>query len=91
MNRKNICKSCSGSIKVSEDYIQSLIKEADLNKFNIVSDELYKARVEICKQCSSFQYGTTCSYSGSIIHYQAKFKSQTCPYPRESKWAMITI
>ncbi len=90
MNRKNNCKGCSGSTKVSEDSIQALIAEADKNKSDIVSEELYKARVEICEQCSSFQYGTTCSYSGSIIHYQAKFKNQTCPYPRDSKWEMIT-
>lgn len=91
MNKKNSCKGCSGSTKVSENIIQTLIMEAEKDKSSIVSDELYKKRIEICDQCPSLQYRTTCAHSGSIVRYQAKLIKQTCPFPRKSKWEMISI
>lgn len=86
MSEKNICKSCLESVIVTEDVIQELIMETEEDLSKIVSVDVYEARLKICGGCPSLLYGTTCSYSGSIVRYRAKFKSKSCPYPGGPKW-----
>jgi hypothetical protein len=89
VSERSFCKSCLGSVVVSDDVIEELVKEAEEDKTKIVSEEVYAARLKICESCSSLQYGTTCAHSGSIVRYRAKFKNMSCPVAGTPKWEKI--
>ncbi|WP_246309386.1 DUF6171 family protein [Paenibacillus alginolyticus] len=61
---------------------------ASLNRkgFDCVSDEIYQARLAVCRECPSLAYGNTCLHCGCIVQIRAKFKEKGCPNPGYSKW-----
>jgi len=89
MNERNLCKSCMESVRVTEEVIEELVKEAEEESTKMVSQEVYETRLKICEGCASLQYGTTCAHSGGIVHYGAKFKEKSCPFPGKSKWQKV--
>lgn len=86
MSQRESCKGCLETVIVSEDVIEELIKEAEEDLSRIVSENIYKQRIEICKGCTFLLYGTTCAHSGSIVRYRAKFKNKSCSMPGKVKW-----
>lgn len=90
MDQKSLCKGCMESVIVTEEIIQELVKEAEENQADIVSDEVYLARLRTCECCPSLQYGTTCAHSGSIVRYRAKFKNKACPFAGNPKWGKVS-
>ena len=86
MAAKTFCKSCLDTVMVSEEVIQELVREADEDISKIVTSEIYSARLTQCSSCEFLQYGTTCSYSGCIVRYRAKFKNKGCPHTGKPKW-----
>ncbi|WP_419954438.1 DUF6171 family protein [Neobacillus niacini] len=86
MRKQNLCKGCVESVIVTEEVIQELVKEAEVDLSVIVSDEIYLERLKICDSCPSLQYGTTCAHSGCIVRYRAKFKNKSCPISGKPKW-----
>lgn len=49
------------------------------------SDELYKKRLGICKECDSLLSGT-CLKCGCYVELRAAFKQQHCPDTACKKW-----
>jgi hypothetical protein len=90
VSEKSLCKGCIESVIVTEDVIDELVKEAEEDGSVIVSDEVYEARLKICENCPSFQYGTTCAHSGCIVRYRAKFKNKSCPFAGKPKWEKVS-
>jgi hypothetical protein len=86
MEKLGDCKGCSSSVIVSEEEIELLIQEIQLNKEDTVSRELYEARLAACQSCSSLIYDTTCKYCGCLIKYKALFNRKTCADPTGAKW-----
>ncbi|WP_343203255.1 DUF6171 family protein [Geobacillus sp. Y412MC52] len=84
MEEKNWCQDCAGSVIVTREMMDPLIEQIDRSAF--VSDDVYEKRINICRSCSSLQYGTTCAYSGYLVHYQAKWRRECCPFPGRAKW-----
>lgn len=80
------CKGCQRDVSVTDEpliyYSDSSIE--DQGKY--VNEDLYQKRVQICLDCSSLQYGTTCRHSGVLIGYKAKQKNKRCPMPGAAKW-----
>lgn len=81
----NVCKGCSGNVIIKKEEVDRILSK-HLPDNLIVSDEIYKKRLEACQDCPSFVYGTTCSYSGCLVEYRAKFTSKNCPNPAGAKW-----
>ncbi|MFC0472456.1 DUF6171 family protein [Halalkalibacter kiskunsagensis] len=85
MKALNHCKGCAGNITVSDEPV-IYYSDPELDLPEVVKDELYQRRLEICKRCPSLQYGTTCMYSGAIVSHRAKLIEKSCPYPGSPKW-----
>jgi hypothetical protein len=86
---KGFCKSCLESVIVSEEVIQELVMEAQKEPSKIVSDDIYESRLNHCNSCTFLQYGTTCSHSGCIVRYRAKFKNKSCPNIERPRWDKV--
>lgn len=86
MSQKENCKGCLETVIVSEEVIEELVKEAEVDVSAIVSEDVYEQRIEICKSCPALKFGTTCAHSGSIVRYRAKFKNKSCSMPGKGKW-----
>jgi hypothetical protein len=86
MNKRNQCRNCVESVRVTDEIIQELLKETVEDTTNIVSDEDYENRLKDCKSCPSLLYGTTCSHNGFIVQYKARIKNSSCPMPSSPRW-----
>ncbi len=90
MSEKSLCKGCVESVIVSEEIIEELILEAEEQPLLIVSEVVYQERLQICEDCPSLQYGSTCAHSGCIVRYRAKFKNKNCPFAGKPKWDRVS-
>ncbi|WP_332630771.1 hypothetical protein [Halalkalibacter flavus] len=88
MKYSNDCKGCQRNVSVTDEpliyYSDSSIEDHDDDEF--VHEDLYSKRVQLCLDCTSLQYGSTCKYSGVLISYKAKRKNKSCPMPGAAKW-----
>ena len=80
------CKGCSSSVIVSSEEVQKLVEEQLALEIDLVDDELYEKRLEICKNCPSLEYDTTCRHCGCFVQFRAKLAYKHCPYPEGAKW-----
>ncbi|WP_407271195.1 DUF6171 family protein [Radiobacillus sp. PE A8.2] len=80
------CKGCSTSVIVSTQEIEKLVEEQLLLEDDLVTDDLFKERLEHCKQCPSLMYDTTCGHCGCFVQFRAKLAYKSCPYPGGAKW-----
>lgn len=81
------CKACSASVIVSENQIDEMLNIIiSGNQFKLISEDSYKKRLDICFNCKSLEYGTTCLQCGCIVQIRARLLESTCPYPQQSKW-----
>ena len=83
------CKGCLESVVVSDKVIQQLVNEAEEDITNMISDDIFEARLKECNSCPSLLYGTTCAYCGCIVHYRAKFKNKNCPNTEKPRWDKV--
>ncbi len=89
MNSKSqdkLCKGCSASVWVAIDETYEKLKQTLIDEAQAVSKEVYQKRLEICKSCSSLEYGTTCQHCGCLVHARALGKDSYCPFPGQRKW-----
>lgn len=87
MSLSNKCESCSVSVHLSEQEIDSLFKKiADADNTKIVNEDEYDRRINICMGCESLMYNTTCRHCGCIIQIKAMLEHAVCPYPYQPKW-----
>lgn len=84
---KEGCKGCSASVYLSVEDLYEIIRYAEANTgADLVEEDIYKIRLEICKECPDLLYNTTCKYSGYIVYVLARNKKASCQKPGEKKW-----
>jgi hypothetical protein len=85
------CKGCSADVKVTDEQIQRLISKIKADA--CVTDELYAKRLEVCGNCASLAYDTTCMHCGCLVQVRAKLKDKGCPHPQQAvreQWEQST-
>lgn len=80
------CKGCLGSVIVSSEEVEQLVNEQLQLETDLVDDDLYYKRVEICKSCPSLAHDSTCSHCGCFIQFRARLAYKNCPYPGSARW-----
>lgn len=85
MEDKRFCRRClldkvfsAQEYKSMQDYIDSIDKEIK------TSEDEYKKRLDLCKQCDSLMNGT-CRECGCFVELRAAVKKNYCPSV-EAKW-----
>jgi hypothetical protein len=86
------CKGCRASVKVDEEQIARMLSK--IKAEDSVSDKQYALRLEVCRQCASLSYESTCMHCGCLVAFRAKFKNQSCPHPNEAvrkQWEITAL
>ena len=92
MLKTDNCKGCSATVRVSSKEIDEMIAGiVNCKKFKITNPDEYLERLNICSECTSLEYGTTCMQCGCIVQIKAIIQKEKCPYPRNSKWSKIQL
>ncbi|WP_107727186.1 DUF6171 family protein [Desmospora activa] len=79
------CRGCSSEAVATEVKIQQLLAEVELQG-SVVTEELYRKRLDTCFECSSLLHGHTCIHCGCLVAVRAKLSEKDCPHPTASKW-----
>ena len=83
----NKCEACSVSVHLSQEEIDILFGKAiRVKNVKTANEEEYAKRINICMNCESLMYNTTCRHCGCIIQIKAKLEHSACPYPYQPKW-----
>lgn len=80
MGTAKLCRKCLLKEEFPDDYekyVASLIKRMPLKEK--VTEELYQARLERCKQCDKLQNGT-CMACGCMVEIRGIQRGKRCPY-----------
>lgn len=85
MSAPGPCKGCRASVHVSEDSIRRMLEHL-INRegASLMPDEEYAARLQYCRACDKFVYGTTCQVCGCLIPVKARLVGKHCP---AGKWS----
>ncbi|WP_240633423.1 DUF6171 family protein [Paenibacillus montanisoli] len=86
MTKREGCKGCSASVHADEEQLQRILAKLALHPGDCVPDAQYAARLDICGECPSLQYGTTCAHCGCFVRVRAKLAAKECPHPKGSRW-----
>lgn len=82
----NVCKSCTRNVILKKQEVDRILSNHKVSENIIVSNEVFEERMSACKTCPSLVYGTTCSHSGCLVEYRAKFTTKRCPSPHAARW-----
>ncbi|MGM0878063.1 MAG: DUF6171 family protein [Bacillota bacterium] len=85
-NTSTNCKGCFRSKQLTKGQIQKLVKEQLEYEIDIISEETYKKRLEICENCTFLSNETTCLHCGCFVEFRARLAYKKCPHPSGSKW-----
>ncbi|MEK3882616.1 DUF6171 family protein [Paenibacillus sp. PL2-23] len=80
------CKGCSADVNVSQELIHRMVSRLELQGFHCAADDVYRERLEACRNCPSLQYGSTCGHCGCFVEVRAKLADRECPRPGGSQW-----
>lgn len=83
MKAKRYCRKCFLA-ELDDKKLLDQVREAieRLDSDMRVSDESYRARLDICRNCDYLNEGT-CGACGCYVELRAAAKTGTCPY---NKW-----
>ncbi|WP_245809661.1 DUF6171 family protein [Cohnella massiliensis] len=84
-HRRDGCKGCADSVRVSPDKLERLIAVA-LQGREAAAEAEAARRLAACRACSGLQYGTTCRYCGCLVDVRARLRGSACPHPGASRW-----
>ena len=83
MESKKICRRCLISEMGEEAYREMIGKHVDvIKKEERRDDALYKARLDVCRECTKLNAGT-CAACGCFVEIRAAHKRSSCP---DKKW-----
>ncbi|MFB5673960.1 DUF6171 family protein [Paenibacillus terreus] len=83
----SFCKGCTTTVHVSEEEIRQLIGSvARIRSVKLTTEEEYDRRMQACRSCEAFQFGTTCRWCGCLMEIKAKLQTSSCPSPAGSRW-----
>lgn len=80
------CKKClllEAGEKITYDDIMRYVKT--LGKDELVSDEVYKYRIEKCKNCDCLISGM-CLKCGCYVEVRARLRDKSCPDANNKFW-----
>lgn len=81
------CKRCGIKTILSEADIEKMVSEIrSMRGIRLADEDKYNQRLEICRSCEKFEYGSTCSLCGCVMQARALLRDGRCPYPRRPKW-----
>jgi len=82
------CKGCRGELEATEERIDKLLAAPMFRPGSVacVSDDVYSARLRMCRDCPRLIGGHTCSLCGCFVRVRAKFKEKGCPAPGGAGW-----
>lgn len=80
------CKGCTRNVIIKKHEVNQILTKNKIQASLMAPKEVYDSRIKTCRNCPSFVYGSTCSYSGCLIEYRAKFLHKKCPSPNGAKW-----
>jgi len=87
MSSNNACKGCRDDYLVTDEQIDRILAAPMFQSEISVPDDVYEQRLQQCRDCSKFQYGTTCIVCGCFVRIAAKYKERACPNPGDSRWS----
>ena len=81
------CKRCGIKTILSEADIEKMVSEIrSMKGIRLADADEYRQRLEICRSCEKFEYGSTCSLCGCVMQVRALLRDGRCPYPHRPKW-----
>jgi len=87
MSSNNGCKGCRDDYLVTDEQIDRILAAPMFQSDISVPDDVYEQRLQQCRDCPKFQYGTTCIVCGCFVRIAAKYKERACPNPGDSRWS----
>ncbi|MFB5265908.1 DUF6171 family protein [Paenibacillus enshidis] len=86
-SQSSFCKCCTATVHISEEEVRQLFGSvARIRSLNLATEEEYGRRMQACRACEAFQFGTTCRWCGCLMEIKAKLQASTCPSPAGSRW-----
>ena len=87
MNENLPCPDCGGTVRVPPEEVAKILRIIiETGHVEVAEDEEYKKRLDICKECASLEFGTTCLYCGYLVEIRARILKEYCPNPGYRKW-----
>jgi len=82
------CRGCRQDARVIEEHIRAVLASPMFAPDSglCVPDDVYEARLALCRSCSKLVGGHTCAVCGSIVRIVAKLKDRACPAPGAPRW-----
>ena len=78
------CKRCGLKTVLKESDIQKMIDEVTSMKgIRLASDAEYTHRFNVCAECESLMYGSTCAVCGCVMQVRSRLADGKCP---KKKW-----
>lgn len=79
------CKGCKATVRLSDDEM-AVLQRLALQDKELVTEEEFERRLELCHSCPALQYGTTCRYCGCLVQIKVKLEHSRCPSPSGGRW-----
>ena len=88
MNDRPECKACGVTVRVREEDIERITAEYLLMHTATREAALEKAseRMNRCRECAAFEYGTTCRHCGCLVAVLTRIEEKRCPHPDGARW-----
>ncbi len=84
--KKEICPECEtkaylSSLEMTPELLEEMAFQEQISDY--VGDEIYKKRLDICKNCDKLIGGMTCMNCGCFVQFRARHITGVCV---EGKW-----
>ena len=80
------CKSCHGTGTTERPSAGTFVEQQLALEIDLVSDEVYDRRIDICSTCPSLSNESTCLHCGCFVEFRARLGYKSCPSPNGTKW-----
>ena len=78
------CKRCGLKTVLQESDIQRMVDEVTSMKgVRLVDTDTYSERFNVCSECESLMYSSTCALCGCVMQVRARLADGKCP---KKKW-----
>jgi hypothetical protein len=85
-DRPKPCPACPGSYQLPPGYVEELVSAKRSTGLDLVDDNVYNKRLEICAACESCVDGTMCMKCGCFVQFRALSALRNCPHPGGDHW-----
>ncbi|MFC5467221.1 DUF6171 family protein [Cohnella suwonensis] len=83
------CKGCTATVHMTPEEIEQAFGSATgIKSVKLTTEAEYERRMDACRSCESFQFGTTCRWCGCLMAVKAKLENAKCPHPSGNRWTI---